>query len=242
MDALAETGVAIVGAGRLGSALVRALADAGVAVSGPHLRGYTGRGSSAGVVLLCVPDRAVREAAALIDPTLLVGHTAGALGLDIIGRPEAFSVHPLLTVTPQRTAFAGAAAAVAGTNNRTLAIASAIATRVGMRPIEVDESLRPLYHAAASAASNYLVTVEGLAERLAARAGIERSDLAPLVRAAVENWIAGGAAAALTGPVARGDNETVNRQRAAVAEHDPSALPLWDALTDATRVLAQRTR
>jgi predicted short-subunit dehydrogenase-like oxidoreductase (DUF2520 family) len=97
---------------------------------------------------------------------------------------------------------------------------------------------RALYHAAASAASNFLVTVEGLAERLAARVGLDRAALAPLVRATVENWAAAGASGALTGPVARGDEETVRRQRAAVAETAPDLLPLWDALVTGTRQLA----
>ena len=94
---------------------------------------------------------------------------------------------------------------------------------------------RAAYHAAASVASNFLVTLEGAAERLAATAGVERALLAPLVRAAVENWAARGAEEALTGPIARGDDETVARQRAAVAERTPDLLPLFDAMVDATR-------
>jgi len=67
---------------------------------------------------------------------------------------------------------------------------------------------------------------------------VERSHLAPLVRASLENWLAHGAAGALTGPVARGDVETVARQRAAVAGAEPELLPAWDALTELTRRLA----
>ena len=77
-------------------------------------------------------------------------------------------------------------------------------------------------------------------ERLAATAGAGRELLVPLVRAAVENWAAHGPERALTGPVARGDESTVARQRAAVAERTPDLLPLFDALTDATRALAAR--
>jgi predicted short-subunit dehydrogenase-like oxidoreductase (DUF2520 family) len=82
------------------------------------------------------------------------------------------------------------------------------------------------------------VTLEGAAERLAATAGVERELLVPLVRAAVENWAARGAEQALTGPIARGDEETVARQRAAVEERTPDLLPLFDALVDATRAVA----
>ena len=97
---------------------------------------------------------------------------------------------------------------------------------------------RVAYHAAASIASNFLVTLEGAAERLAATAGVDRELLVPLVRAAVENWAADGAERALTGPIARGDDETVARQRAAVEERTPELLPLFDALVDATRAPA----
>src|SRR5438270_836831 len=77
------------------------------------------------------------------------------------------------------------------------------------------------HHAAASIASNFLITLEGAAERLAATAGVERTLLVPLVQATVSNWAALGAEQALTGPVARGDRGTVEAQRAAVAERTP---------------------
>jgi predicted short-subunit dehydrogenase-like oxidoreductase (DUF2520 family) len=107
-----------------------------------------------------------------------------------------------------------------------------------MRPRVVAESDRALYHAAASAASNFLVTLEGMAEQLADRVGIEREALVPLVRATVDHWAALGARAALTGPIARGDEETAEWQRAAVASTAPEFLALWDALAAGTRALA----
>ena len=61
----------------------------------------------------------------------------------------------------------------------------------------------------------------------------------PLVRATVENWAALGPERALTGPVARGDEATVARQRDAVAERVPELVPLFDALVEATRELAR---
>jgi predicted short-subunit dehydrogenase-like oxidoreductase (DUF2520 family) len=121
-----------------------------------------------------------------------------------------------------------------------MAVARGLAERLGMHPRVVAASDRALYHAAASAASNFLVTVEGMAERLAEAAGIDRAALVPLVRATVDNWATQGADGALTGPIARGDDVTVERQRAAVAESAPELLPLWDALAAATRQLAVR--
>jgi predicted short-subunit dehydrogenase-like oxidoreductase (DUF2520 family) len=107
-----------------------------------------------------------------------------------------------------------------------------------MHATRVPAADRAAYHAAASMASNFLVTLEGAAERLAATAGVDRALLAPLVRAAVENWAARGAEDALTGPIARGEANTVARQRDAVAERTPELLPLFDAMVDATRAVA----
>jgi predicted short-subunit dehydrogenase-like oxidoreductase (DUF2520 family) len=117
-------------------------------------------------------------------------------------------------------------------------VALALAERLGMRPIEIAEADRAAYHAAASIASNFLVTLEAAAERVAATAGLSAELLVPLVRATVDNWATLGAQAALTGPVARGDEPTIERQRAALAERVPELLELFDACVDATRRLA----
>ena len=106
-----------------------------------------------------------------------------------------------------------------------------------MEPFEIADEDRPAYHAAASIASNFLVTLEAAAESL----GVPRDRLAPLVRQTVENWARLGAEQALTGPLARGDEVTVQRQRAAVEAERPELLPLWDALADLTRDLARVT-
>jgi predicted short-subunit dehydrogenase-like oxidoreductase (DUF2520 family) len=225
--------IAIVGAGRLGTALAAALGAAS-----PLGRGADGRGATA--VLVCVPDAEIAAAASMIEPGPLVGHCSGATGLDPLRPHEAFSLHPLMTVPAgaPRDVLAGAGCAVDGSTPRALAVAEALAARLGMRAARVAGEDRAAYHAAASIASNFLVTLEGAAERLAASAGVDRALLVPLVRAAVENWAARGAEDALTGPIARGDEETVARQRAAVAERTPDLLPLFDAMVDATRAVA----
>jgi predicted short-subunit dehydrogenase-like oxidoreductase (DUF2520 family) len=228
---------AVVGAGRLGTALAAALRDAGWPVDGPLRRGEDP--GEAEVVLLCVPDAAIAEAAAAVAPGPLVGHCSGATPLAVLAPHDALGLHPLMTVTPAGAAFTGAGCAVAGTTPRALATARALAEALGMRPFELHDEDRAAYHAAASVASNFLVTLEAAAERLAAGAGADRELLAPLVRATVENWAAHGAGA-LTGPIARGDEATVARQRAAVAERAPDLLPLFDALAGATRDIAAR--
>ena len=232
--------IAIVGRGRLGRALAAALAGAGETVRGP-----LGRGEATGpadIVLLCVPERELAAASAATAPGPLVAHCSASASLDLLAPHERFVMHPLMTVTRDGARFTDAACAIDGSSPRALAAARGLAERLGMRPIHVPADRRALYHAAASMASNFLVTLESAAERLAAACGVDRAGLAPLVHAAAGNWAALGGAAALTGPIARGDDVTVARQRAAVAAEAPELLPMWDALAGATRTLAATTR
>ncbi len=215
--------IVVIGRGRLGTALAGALRGAGLRVDGPLGRGADAAG--AGLVLLCVPDAEIAVAAAAVAPRggLLVGHCSGATGLAVLAPHEAFSLHPLMTVPREGARFAGAGCAIAGVTPRALRAAEGLADALGMVSARVDEADRAAYHAAASIASNFLVTLEAAAERLAGSAGVPRELLAPLVRATVENWAAGGAQRALTGPIARGDEATVARQREAVAGARPRA-------------------
>jgi predicted short-subunit dehydrogenase-like oxidoreductase (DUF2520 family) len=232
--------IAIVGQGRMGHALATALGRAGVDVEGPLGRGANG--ANADVVLLTVPDAQIENAAALVAPGRLVGHCSGATTLDVLEPHEAFSIHPLMTVTDDDAQFEGAGCVIAGSSERALATAAAMARTLGMRAAVVTDEDRALYHAAASMASNYLVTLLGAAERMADVVGVDRPLLVPLVRAAVANWASDGAAQALTGPIARGDELTIKRQRAAVAARTPDLLPVWDALALETQALAANRR
>jgi predicted short-subunit dehydrogenase-like oxidoreductase (DUF2520 family) len=228
--------IAIVGAGRLGAAIATALrGNDDFELTGPLRRHESAAGSE--VVLLCVPDREIAAAAAAIAPTAIVGHCSGATGLEPLAPHEAFSLHPLMTVSHTGASFAGATAAIDASSERASEVARSIVRALEMKPVEIGPQDRVAYHAAASIASNFLVTLEAAAERLAATAGVDRDALAPLVRATVENWVALGPERALTGPVARGDEQTVARQREAVAERAPELTPLFDALTSATREL-----
>lgn len=235
-EPLAGVRLAVVGRGRLGTALASAFHEHGLDIAGPLGRGADG--ADADVVLLAVPDAAIADAAAAIRPGRLVGHCSGATTLAPLAPHERFSMHPLLAVTGAGVTFGGAACAIAGSTRRATGVAAALADSLDMAPLVVPEGRRDVYHAAASIASNYLVTLEGAAECLAREAGVTREQLAPLVRATVENWVRLGASSALTGPIARGDDGTVARQRAAVERAAPHLLPLWDALADATRRLA----
>ena len=231
----ARPSLAIVGAGRLGVAFARALREAKYEVEGPLGRGADGAGADA--VILCVPDGEIDAAAELISPGAIVGHCSGATGLAVLAPHEAFSIHPLMTVTRRGASFTGTGAAIAGSTARALRLAGALAAGLGMRAVQVADTDRVAYHTAASMASNFLVTLEAAAERLGNTAGMDRQLLVPLVRATVENWAALGASESLTGPVARGDETTVQAQRAAIRERTPELTDLFDALVEATREL-----
>jgi len=230
--------VAVVGRGRLGTALSTGFRQSGICVSDPLPRGADAAGFDA--ILLCVPDAEIGPAAALVSRGALVGHCSGATSVDVLAPHERFSLHPLMTVTAQDGAerFAGAGAAIAGSTERALDFARTLAEALRMRPFELADRDRAAYHAAASIASNFLITLEAAAERLAVGAGAGREALAPLVRATVENWTRLGPERALTGPIARGDELTVAAQRAAISDRAPDLLPMFDALVDATRALA----
>src|SRR3954470_12121056 len=139
--------VTIVGAGRLGTALASALKSKGVEVTGPLRRGDPVRGE---IVLLAVPDREIVNAAKLVPPGAVIGHTAGAMTLEVFGGRESFSMHPLMTAGTGKADFTGASAAVAGTTAKARRIARDIATTLEMHPIEVPDAERLAYHAAAS--------------------------------------------------------------------------------------------
>ena len=237
--------LAIVGPGRVGRTLATAAADAGIPASLAGREGSAAAAAAATTVLLCVPDGAIEgacEAAVAAAPSLrYIGHTSGATGLSALSAAAdrgvaTFALHPLQTIPDGDADLTGAPCAVAGSTPAALALAAGLAERLGMRPFEVPEEARAAYHAAASIASNFLVALEESAAELLERAGIEapRELLAPLVLRTAVNWSELGGEA-LTGPIARGDEATIERHLEAIATIHPDLL-------DAYRALAARTR
>ncbi len=241
MDATSPSrAFALVGPGRAGTAVALALAARGwrpVAVAGrtpdvPSTRAVAARlaapavevtdaGREADVVIVATPDAAIAGAAAevasALRPGALVLHLSGASTLHeldgvVLARPdvEVGSLHPLQSLPSAdvgRRRLAGAWCAIDGSPR-----VEKIALTLGMRPFRVDgDRMRVAYHAAACVASNHLVALLGQVERLAAHAGVPFEAFLPLVRGTVENVDELGPAGALTGPVARGDGETVAR-------------------------------
>lgn len=232
----------------MGGAVARASRIAGIDVTLAGRDEISGVAADAEVALLCVPDGEIEvacEALAAAAPGLgLVGHTSGARGLaalDAAARAgiATFSLHPLQTVPDPTAELLGAPAAVAGSSPEALELASEFAAALGMRPFEVPDEARAAYHAAASIASNFLVALEESAAELLASAGIAngRELLVPLVLRSAANWAENGGDA-LTGPIARGDEETVARHREAIDAIAPELGDLYRVLAERTRALA----
>jgi len=233
--------VRIVGPGRAGGAMARALADIGWQVLEPVDRSVdpTEVGLDVDLVLIATPDAAIAEVARAIEPssTTVVAHLSGASGPAVLApHPHRAAIHPL---TSMPTADIGALRlrrscwfALDAETPESMDCLESIVRDLGGRSFRVDESRRANYHAAAAIASNHVVALLGSAERVAADAGVPIEAYLELVRATIDNIEDLGVADALTGPVARGDWDTVARHRAAI---DPSELELYDALVEATR-------
>jgi predicted short-subunit dehydrogenase-like oxidoreductase (DUF2520 family) len=240
--------LAIVGAGRVGSSLAAAAERAGLEVTLAGREDALEASRAAEAVLLCVPDREIERAAAGIAPVAsslrYAGHTSGAATLNALqplaeAGAQTFSLHPLQTVPDRDTDLTGAPCAVAGSSADALALARGLAERLQMRPFEVPEESRAAYHAAAAIASNFLVALGESAASLLEGLGPDdaRELLAPLVLRTAANWSEQGAAA-LTGPIARGDEETVAAHLEALRERAPELIPVYEALAAHTRALA----
>jgi predicted short-subunit dehydrogenase-like oxidoreductase (DUF2520 family) len=183
------------------------------------------------LVLLCVPDTAIAEVARDIEPGPWVAHVSGATSLSALDPHERrFSVHPLQTFTRRRGAeqLDGAFAAVTGKSEAARERGFWLARTLGLEPFLLGDEARPLYHAGAAIASNYLVTLHRVASELLRAAGAPPEALVPLMRRTIDNGFE------LTGPIERGDWQTVEAHRRAIREAAPELEPMYDVLADVT--------
>jgi predicted short-subunit dehydrogenase-like oxidoreductase (DUF2520 family) len=213
--------VQVVGAGRVGLAVAARLAQRGVEL----------REDGAELVLLCVPDTAIADMAARIEPGPWVAHVSGATPLAALAPHERrFGLHPLQTFTRARgpEQLDGAWAALTAETAEAREVGFELARLLGLEPFELAEEARPLYHAGAAIASNYLVTLHRVAAELFRAAGAPPEALTPLMRRTIDNGFE------LTGPIERGDWETVEAHRRAIRATRPELEPLYDVLAEAT--------
>jgi predicted short-subunit dehydrogenase-like oxidoreductase (DUF2520 family) len=213
--------VQVVGRGRVGSAFAARLAEHRLLVE-----------NEPDLVLLCVPDRAIAEVAATIAAGPWVAHTSGATPLAYLApHQKRFSLHPLQTFSSARgpDQIDGAWGAVTAEAPDGLGVGRWLASTLGLRPFELKDESRVLYHAGAVFASNYLVTLYRAASRAVLTAGVPAEALVPLMQRTIENGFE------LTGPIARGDWATVDAHIAVLERQ-------WPELADLYRVLARATR
>lgn len=213
--------------GRVGSAVSARLAERGVRVDAPDPE----------LVLLCVPDRAIAEVAAAIPPGPWVAHVSGATPLTALDPHERrFSMHPLQSFSRARgpEQLDGAYAAVAAESETARDVGFRLAEMLGLRPFELGDRSRATYHAGAAFASNYLVTLRALAGSLLEAAGAPPEALDPLMRGVIDGGFE------LTGPIARGDWETVERHLEAIRDARPELEELYRVLAAQTARIAGR--
>jgi predicted short-subunit dehydrogenase-like oxidoreductase (DUF2520 family) len=153
------------------------------------------------------------------------------------------SFHPLQSLSDPETGARSLAGAWAGVtaDEPLFALLTELATSLDMVPFRLLDSVKPIYHAAASAASNYVVAALDLAGSLLESASVPLEALAPLTRTAVSNAFAQGPRQALTGPIARGDWETVKGQFEAIVRADPDRSKQFRLMAEATAISAGKT-
>lgn len=216
----------IIGPGRAGGSFALALESVGWTVEMPTRSASSADAAvDVDLVLLCVPDAVVEEVAAQIEPSTrsVVAHCAGALTLDVLGaHPRRASLHPLVSLTSAAVGAerlrSGAWFAVAGDP-----LVRRVVADLGGRVVEPPERRRVEYHAAAVVASNHLVALMGQVERIAADVGVPLEAFLDLAAGSLAGVGDVGAAAALTGPVARGDWATVGAHVMALAPEEREA-------------------
>jgi predicted short-subunit dehydrogenase-like oxidoreductase (DUF2520 family) len=209
------------------------------------------------LVLIAVPDDRLAEAVSQLAEAgafrhgQRVAHVSGATGLDVLEPARAagagrLAIHPLQTfpdVAGALDRIPGSAMAVTADDEEGYVVGERIADDLMALPFRLEDARRPLYHAAAVFASNYLVVAAGIAEELFRVAGVPDPVRAmlPLQRATLDNVERLGPAKALTGPVVRGDATTIDRNLTALRDAAPHAVPAYVELCRVAIELATRS-
>ncbi len=254
--------VSIIGCGRSGRALGRRLREAKheviavtcrtperAAAAAAFVGARTGTADlkeateEAELVLICVPDDAIREVSARLQlrGDAVVAHVSGVHSADIL-KPhrKRGAVHPMVSFAdPERAAreFAGTFCAVDGTAEAVSDLEEVVRSMGGI-PLKVRSDCKALYHAGAVFASNYVVAAFGAALRLLREAGVPREEaqraLSALTTGTAKNLASVGVPDALTGPVERGDVETIRTHMEALSTRAPDLVELYTELARAT--------
>jgi predicted short-subunit dehydrogenase-like oxidoreductase (DUF2520 family) len=215
--------VNVIGRGRVGTAVAARLKERGVAVR-----------EDGDLVLLCVPDTAIPDVSQglSLGQGQWVAHVSGATPLAALApHTRRFGMHPLQTFTRSRgpEQLDGAWAAVVAESDDARERGVWLAETLGLHPFTLADDARPAYHAGASIASNYLVTLHRAASRLFEAAGAPTEALVPLMTRTIENDFE------LTGPISRGDWATVDSHVRAIHDEAPDLEAMYRVLAEATQ-------
>jgi predicted short-subunit dehydrogenase-like oxidoreductase (DUF2520 family) len=266
--------IAVIGAGRVGTAVAVLLARAGhriVAVSGraetrrranAYLPGVAvaepaDAAAAAEMIVIGTPDDLIASVAdalataGAVGPGRWVVHLSGSLGLRVLGAASdagagCLAIHPLQTFPDVDSALErlpGCWVAVTAHDDEGFRFGERLVDDLRGDAFRLADERRPLYHAAAVFASNYLVATSAIAESLFATAGVPdpARAMAPLQRASLENVERLGPAHALTGPAVRGDAGTIRLNLEALTQHAPELVPAYVAMARSTLELAERS-
>lgn len=252
----------LIGAGRAGGALALAAAGSGHEIAGVVRRDGNGRFGppvaldermpEADVALICVRDDQVEE---IVDSLVghvgavsVVAHVSGFLPTTVLNPLQADDVsvggfHPLQTLPDPDIGAESLRGASVGIGGEGLAkdTLTHLGLSLGMSPFTLTDDVRPMYHAACAAAANYVVTALATATDLYSAAGIDPKVAEELVQQVVRNVFHSGARQSLTGPIARGDTETVVGHLVAAHEVSESVGRQFRLMAEATAILAGRS-
>jgi len=230
----------IVGPGRLGRSVAQRLKQRVQPVC------LVGRGEPippAEITWITVPDTQIAAVAVKVPVGGVVLHASGAMGLEPLRHHSSpGSLHPLMTFPGPTTKIPipqVVPAAISG-NPTARAAATKLANLLGFTPFDVPGDRR-LYHAAAVMVGNFTTVLMAEATRLLTAAGVKPEDapalLAPLAVASIENAVRIGPKKALTGPVARNDQQVIASHQEAIGDSMPDLLPTYNALLAATQAM-----
>jgi predicted short-subunit dehydrogenase-like oxidoreductase (DUF2520 family) len=245
--------VVVIGAGKVGTALARALRAHGISTALRAARKRLPAAIDAEVVVLAVRDRDLRplaeRLAGVVSRRSVVVHVAGALDAEPLAplRERCAGVaqmHPMISFASKRFA-PGLARGNVHVQGDAAAVARArrIARVLGMTPRTVPGLDAIAYHAAAGLVANGAAALAAVGAQLLAKAGVDPATaprmLGPLLRSVADNVEALGFPEALTGPVRRGDATGVGKHLQTLREKLPEAVPLYVAAAEAQLPLAR---
>jgi len=251
----------IIGSGRAGGALALAASRAGHEIAGVVSR-HPGHGYGpdltldepiplCDVLLIAVRDDQISELVETLEPVVggaaTAAHLSGFVPVTALSRLQRQDVavagfHPLQSLPDPETGAGALSGSYVGIDGDPLAVDTLthLADTLGMIPFRLEDRARPAYHAAAAAASNFVVTALAVADDLFAAAGIDPAVARPLVERAVANVFEKGADSSLTGPISRGDIETVVGHLAAAHEVSDDVGSQFTLMAEATAIRAGR--